>query len=107
MLLRPDDTKCTSKYLLYAILSDDVYRQAVGKNNTSTVAHVNVNDVKQFKIPLPSLDKQIEFAVFVNQTDKSKYFVEEALKIYISTLYSVIRTQNAHPLKRGAPHDQL
>ena len=72
MLLRPDYTKCTSEYLLHAVISDDVYRQAVGKNNASTVAHVNVRDVKQFKIPLPSFDKQNQFATFVKQVDKSK-----------------------------------
>lgn len=79
MLLRPDYSKCTSEYLLYAVISDDVYRQAVGKNNASTVAHVNVKDVKQFKIPLPSFDKQNQFATFVEQTDKSKLAVENSI----------------------------
>ena len=79
MLLRPDYSKCTSEYLLYAVISDDVYRQAVGKNNASTVAHVNVKDVKQFKIPLPSFDKQNQFAAFVEQTDKSKLAIQQSL----------------------------
>ena len=79
MLLRPDYTKCTSEYLLHAVISDDVYRQAVGKNNASTVAHVNVKDVKQFKVPLPSFDKQNQFADFVKQVDKSKVAVQKAL----------------------------
>ena len=79
MLLRPDYTKCTSEYLLHAVISDDVYRQAVGKNNASTVAHVNVKDVKQFKIPLPSFDKQNQFAEFVKQVDKSKVAVQKSL----------------------------
>ena len=79
MLLRPDYTKCTSEYLLHAVISDDVYRQAVGKNNASTVAHVNVKDVKQFKIPLPSFDKQHKFADFVKQVDKSKSVVQKSL----------------------------
>ena len=72
MLLRPDHSKCTSEYLLHAVISDDVYLQAVGKNNASTVAHVNVKDVKQFKIPQPSLEKQNAFAMFAKQVDKSK-----------------------------------
>ena len=79
MLLRPDYTKCSSEYLLHAVISDDVYRQAVGKNNASTVAHVNVKDVKQFKIPLPSFDKQNQFTTFVHQVDKSKAVVQKAL----------------------------
>jgi type I restriction enzyme S subunit len=76
MLLRPDYSKCTSEYLLYAVISDDVYRQALEKNNASTVAHVNVKDVKQFRIPLPSFDKQNQFAVFVEQVDKSKFVIQ-------------------------------
>ena len=78
MLLRPDYTKCTSEYLLHAVISDDVYRQAVEKNNASTVAHVNVKDVKQFRIPLPSFDKQKQFAEFVKQVDKSKVAIQKA-----------------------------
>ena len=79
MLLRPDYSKCTSEYLLYAVISDDVYRQAVGKNNASTVAHVNVKDVKRFKIPLPSIEKQNEFALFVKQVDKMKKAMQNSL----------------------------
>ena len=79
MLLRPNYSKCTSEYLLYAVISDDVYRQAVERNNASTVAHVNVKDVKQFKIPLPSFDKQNQFSTFVKQIDKSKVAVQKAL----------------------------
>lgn len=79
MLLRPDYSKCTSEYLLHAVISDDVYRQALGKNNASTVAHVNVKDVKQFKIPLPSFEKQNQFAEFVRQTEKTKIAVQKSL----------------------------
>ena len=79
MLLRPDYSKCTSEYLLYAVISDDVYRQALEKNNASTVAHVNVKDVKQFRIPLPSFDKQNQFATFVDQIDKTKLTIQKSL----------------------------
>ena len=79
MLLRPNYQLCSSEYLLHALISDDVYQQAVGKNNASTVAHVNVKDVKQFKVPLPSLELQNEFADFAKQTDKSKVVVQKAL----------------------------
>ena len=80
MLLRPDYSKCTSEYLLHSVISDDVYRQATEKNNASTVAHVNVKDVKQFKVPLPSFDKQNQFAAFVEQTDKSKFEIQQSLE---------------------------
>ena len=79
MLLRPNYSKCTSEYLLYAVISDDIYRQAKEKNNASTVAHVNVKDVKSFRIPQPPLEDQKVFSVFVQQVDKSKVVVQKAL----------------------------
>ena len=79
MLLRPDYLKCTSAYLLHAVISDDVYRQALERNNASTVAHVNVSDVKKFKIPLPPLEVQKLFAAFVEQTNKSKLTIQASL----------------------------
>ncbi len=79
MLLRPDYTKCSSEYLLHALISDDVYRQAVRKNNASTVAHVNVKDVKKFIVPLPILEVQQEFSVFLRQVDKSRDAIQKSL----------------------------
>ena len=73
-------SKCTSEYLLHAVISDDVYKQAICKNNASTVAHVNVKDVKQFKIPLPSFEKQNEFAKFVKQVEKTKIVIQDSLR---------------------------
>jgi type I restriction enzyme S subunit len=43
------------------------------------VAHVNVKDVKQFKIPLPSFDAQKQFSSFVHQVDKSKSVIQKSL----------------------------
>ena len=80
MLLRPDYTQCNSEYMLYALISERVYRQALEKNNASTVAHVNVKDVKQFVVPLPPLDLQNQFADFVAQVDKSKLVVQKSLE---------------------------
>lgn len=80
MLLRPNYHLCSSEYLLYAVISDDVYRQAKAKNNASTVAHVNVKDVKQFIIPLPPLELQTQFADFVKQVDKSKVVLQSELE---------------------------
>lgn len=75
MLLRPDYNQCSSEYLLHAVISDDVYRQVMMKNNASTVAHVNVKDVKAFLVPVPSKELQEQFTDFVKQVDKSKVIV--------------------------------
>ena len=79
MLLRPDYNQCSSEYLLHAVISDDVYRQVMMKNNASTVAHVNVKDVKAFLVPVPSKELQEQFTDFVKQVDKSKVAVQKAL----------------------------
>lgn len=72
MLFRPDQQKCTSEYLHFALRSPDVKRQADESNAGSTVPHVNVADAKNFLIPLPPLALQSEFAAFIEQLDKSK-----------------------------------
>lgn len=72
MLLRPNYSVCTSEYFLHAIISDDVYRQVKNKNNESTVAHVNVKDIKQILVPVPPLEIQKQFSEFVKHVDKSK-----------------------------------
>lgn len=80
MLLRPDYNQCSSEYLLHAVISDDVYRQVMMKNNASTVAHVNVKDVKAFLVPVPSKELQEQFTDFVKQVDKSKVVAQKALE---------------------------
>ncbi len=80
MLLRPDYSKCTSEYLLHALISNNVYQQALEKNNVSTVAHVNVKDVKQFKVSLPSLDNQKLFVAYSNQTDRARCLAQKSLE---------------------------
>ena len=80
MLFRPDYTICNSVYLHCALRSDDVKQQADYLNAGSTVPHVNVADAKNFMIKVPSLDRQNQFAYFVEQVDKSKYRGEESLR---------------------------
>ena len=80
MLFRTDMKKCLPLYLLQALISDDVKRQADSKNTGSTVAHVNVADAKKFTIPLPPIALQNQFAAFVQQVDKSKSVLQKLLE---------------------------
>lgn len=80
MLFRPNKIKCISEYVLYAILSDRVKRQADEKNVGTTVPHVNVADAKQFDVVLPPLSLQNEFAAFVERVDQQKQTVQQSLE---------------------------
>ena len=80
MLFRPNKTKCISAYVLYAILSDRVKRQADEKNVGATVPHVNVADAKQFDVVLPPLELQNQFATFVERVDQQKQTVQQSLE---------------------------
>ena len=75
MLFRPDYKKTNSIYLWAMVRSDFVYRQAKKKNSGSTVGHVNVKDIKQFRILNPPFGLQNDFAKQVQLIEilKSKY----------------------------------
>ena len=73
MLFRASADVCMPEYLLHALISPDVKRQADELNVGSTVPHVNVRDAKRFKVMCPNLDIQQEFAAFVAQVDKSRF----------------------------------
>ena len=80
MLFRASADVCMPEYLLHALISPDVKRQADELNVGSTVPHVNVKDAKRFKVMCPNLDIQQEFAAFVAQVDKSGAAVRKALE---------------------------
>lgn len=80
MLFRTDVKKCLPQYLLQALISDDVKKQADSKNTGSTVAHVNVADAKKFTIVKPPIALQNQFAAFVQQVDKSKSVLQKLLE---------------------------
>lgn len=86
MLFRPDRGVCQPEYLLHAITSADVRRQADLLNSGSTVPHVNVRDAKAFRIPLPPLSLQKGFADFIAQIDKLRF---DALRPKELSLYII------------------
>lgn len=79
MLFRPDSAVCTPEYLLYALLSDAVKRQAAVRNVGSIVPHVNIADAKRFTVKLPPLEQQNAFSAFVRQVDRTAAAAELSL----------------------------
>ncbi|MFN7912045.1 MAG: restriction endonuclease subunit S [Bacteroidota bacterium] len=72
MLFRPDYKKTDSIFLWAMVRSEFVYKQAKKKNSGSTVGHVNVKDIKQFKVYNPPLKLQTQFAQIVEKTEALK-----------------------------------
>lgn len=80
MLFRPDYKKTNSIFLWAMVRSEFVYRQAKKKNSGSTVGHVNVKDIKQFRIFNPPTELQTKFAQIVEKTETLKTQYQQSLQ---------------------------
>jgi type I restriction enzyme S subunit len=79
MLFRPNFKKTNSIFLWAMVRSEFVYRQAKKKNSGSTVGHVNVKDIRQFRILYPPITLQIQFAQIVEKTEALKTQYQQSL----------------------------
>ena len=78
--LKPKKELVDSDYLHGAILSPDAQRQIEEGVKGIAQKTLNLSEIKKMKIPVPSLDRQKEFAVFVLQVDKSKAVIQKSLE---------------------------
>lgn len=79
MLLSPNTYKCLPQFLSAAMNFDSFLRKALGGVSGSASPHINVGDIKAFAIILPPIELQRQFAAFVEQVDKSKFAIQQAL----------------------------
>lgn len=79
MLLSPDIDKCTSEFLCVAMNSDSFLDNALRGVSGSASPHINVGDIKAFKMIMPPIELQEQFSDFVKQVDKSKVAIQAAL----------------------------
>lgn len=78
MLFRPNYNKCNSIFLWAMVRSNYVYTQALKKNNGSTVGHINVKDIKKFKVLQPPMEIQNKFAQIVKKIEQQKSLFEKS-----------------------------
>lgn len=78
-LLRPLDS-IHPEYLCAAVNSPDTKKQFDASLKGIGVPNLHLGEIKKTKIILPPLEQQNEFAVFAEQTDKSKYAVKKSLE---------------------------
>ena len=76
-LLRPIDVD--SVYLWGAVNSAETKEQFDSSLKGIGVPNLHLGEIKKTKIIVPPKDKQLEFAAFVEQVDKSKVAVQKAL----------------------------
>ena len=58
---------------------DSFLANALKGQSGSASPHINVGDIKTFKMIMPPVEQQERFSAFVKQVDKSKVVVQEAL----------------------------
>ena len=78
--LKPNHKIINSVFLHSAILSPSVQRQINSLVLGVAQKTLNLSAVKTIKIPVPSISKQTQFADFVQQVEKSKTTVQQALE---------------------------
>ena len=78
-VLRPK--KCNPLYLFIALLQDNFTNKMIEKTTGANYPAIKDSDVYLFQIPLPPIELQNRFATFVKQTDKSKYFGMNGIKL--------------------------
>lgn len=80
MLLSPDANKCLSEFLCVAMNCDSFLDNALKGIAGSASPHINVGDIKSFKMIMPPIELQNQFADFVQQVDKSKSKIQKSLE---------------------------
>ncbi len=83
MLFRPDVRCVEPQYLHYNVISSHVYEQAKAKNSGCGVGHVNVKDIKVFKIGVPPLSEQQRI---VSRLDSLSAHVRELEEVLQKTI---------------------
>ena len=79
MLLSPDRAFCTPEFISVAMNFDSFLDNALKGMSGSASPHINVGDIKAFKMILPPIAQQEAFSTFVAQIDKSKLTVQQGL----------------------------
>ena len=72
MLLSPDRAFCTPEFISVAMNFDSFLDHALKGMSGSASPHINVGDIKAFKMILPPIKQQEVFSAFVTRVGKSK-----------------------------------
>lgn len=73
------DTVCTREFLGYTLRSKIFLNYILAFSNRTNLPKVNKSQVEGFKLPLPPIELQNQFADFVRQVDKSRFDIKKSI----------------------------
>lgn len=89
--IRPDGSRLSSLFLMCLLHnSTDVVHQIEMVGNGQIMKGINVTKLKNIVVYVPPLDIQKQFEAFVQQSDKSKFELEQALSELTATYKRII-----------------
>ena len=80
-LVRVNDSRVRDKYLLTYLNSDRAQRMYDSMKSDTGRANLSLQDISDLLILLPNVEQQIEFEMFANQVDKSKFVLQKKFQI--------------------------
>lgn len=96
-LLRPKTDLINPVYFRSAINSPDTKRQFDSSIKGIGVPNLHLGEIKKTKILVPPVDKQNEYVSFVEQVDKSKFYIVQ-MQILLRLLIRVIQQKTTEVL---------
>ena len=69
-----------NKVFVYGVMKSDAFAEFLENSSTkSTIKNVGLKAMREFRLILPPMELQEQFATFVEQTDKSKLAIQQSL----------------------------
>ena len=95
--LKPKTQLIDSCYLHGAILSLDVQKQIEERVKGIAQKTLNLSEIRKLRLPLPAIVEQKQFAAFVEQVDKSKFYIVQ-MQILLRLLIQTIQQKTTEVL---------
>jgi len=83
--LRPND-RLNRQFLAYLLRSDSFVSFINEKVAGAKMPRVSMNVFREFECILPPIELQEQFATFVEQVDKSKFYIQKTIEIHFQFL---------------------
>lgn len=93
MRIRVNENMVNIWYLATYLCSDIVRSQIKGTAKIANQASINQEDIKNLLVPLPTIAQQKQYAAFVQQSDNSRFELEQAMKA-LESIYIKIISEN-------------